>query len=213
MSILLQKILGKCNYMTYYYSIQTLSDPNAKYDLVYGEGRLTIGNFEDYKRVSMKSVMPNNMFMGQMFANNICVFENIFKNLEFMIIPDKLQSQHFYKNICRLEKLNTLVVIDPNNEKAIDILRHLPIGLKTLILEDVNSDNVKYFDNLPITLEKVIFIHLLDKYEKSKEIFKNMKLPFDTTVMHLVKKNKITTAVYEYEKILKKHTHFFKQHK
>ena len=88
--------------------------------------------------------------------------------------------------------------------KLFILLRTLPFTLKTLFLENIEPSDVKYLDNLPINLEKVIFIHLLDKYEQSKEIFKNMKLPFDCNVRHLVKKNLNTTVVFDYNKLSNK---------
>ena len=226
MSILLRTILGTRDYLTYYYAIQTLSDSHAHYSIVHDGGRLSSKYSQMCDEIHDKMHTEicdkihdkihndtHDIIKSLMFNKNFCLnlfycgrtFEKNFKNLEFLIIPpDISNSESFYKTIYFLENLKTLVVIQPNDTKIFNVLRTLPFTLKTLFLENIEPSDVKYLDNLPINLEKVIFIHLLDKYEQSKEIFKNMKLPFDCNVRHLVKKNLNTTVVFDYNKLSNK---------
>jgi hypothetical protein len=205
MSLLLRELFGKCDYLTYYYAMQTLSDPNVKYSIVYNEGRTLIKSIYSSKIYDRyKSLMMNNLFACELFSLGYS-FEKIFKNLEFMIISKNIgNAERFYKSIYFLENLKTVVVVQPDDDRIFNVLRTLPFGLKNLVLENINPKNVKHLDNLPTGLESVIFIHLLTNYEKTKEIFLNMKLPFDCEVKHLVKKNYDTTIVHDYEKLLKK---------
>jgi hypothetical protein len=193
MSLLLKKILGNRDYLTYYYA-QLILKGNADYDYVCNEG---IGKPDTYSisdPYKIKSIMVSETPLTK------CTFEYIFQDIEFLIIPHNINlTKKFYNTIHFLKNLNTILVIRPDNNDVFNVLRTLPqFTLKTLILENIEANNVKYLDNLPVGLEKVIFIHILYKYEKSKEAFNNMKMPFDCKVIHLVKQNSATTAVYKY---------------
>lgn len=194
MSLLLKKILGKRDYLTYYYAQQTLNG-NTVYDYVCNEGR---GILNICPNIDIPGEIKSIMVSETPFTNS--TFENIFQNIEFLIIPHNIGlTKKFYNTIHFLKNLSTILVIRPDHNDVFNVLRTLPqFTLKTLILENIEANNVKYLDNLPIGLEKVIFIHILDKYEKSKETFNNMKMPFDCKVIHLVKQNFATTAVYKY---------------
>lgn len=192
MSLLLKKILGNRDYLTYYYAQQTLNG-HVDYDFVCNEGRSFLNG---YSKIDTYDKIKSIMLSENPPTNS--TFENIFQNIEFLIIPRKINLT-FYNNIQFLKKLNTVLVIQPEHNDTFHVLRILPqFTVKTLILENIEADNVKYLDNLPIGLKKVIFIHIFTKYEKSKEIFNNMKMPFDCEVIHLVKQNSATTAVYKY---------------
>jgi hypothetical protein len=161
MSLVFQDLVGKQNYITYYYS-KMCSKPQ-KYDYTITDGIVKT----DYilrNNSSITSILLNN-YLAKLMNDRELTYKTFLSNLEMIIIsyPDEIIIKNL-STVNYLEHLTTIILINPT--KYINrVICNLPNTVETIIIENMDIEDYKKIDNLPLTLKMLIFIHEKSFYE------------------------------------------------
>ena len=116
---------------------------------------------------------------------------SLFSNLEYLELHINETNSDLFSGVCELLKLNvlSLYICDTYYDNAIscELLCNLP-NIKTLLIELVTYCEIKkYLNNLPTSLEAIIFItsYIDNQRGYIKQIMKNIKLPLGCNLYHL----------------------------